>query len=94
MRANGLGMVVAGSALALGIKPKLSALALIGLLIPTTLAGHAFWDEDPQAASRQRIQFLKNAGLIGGLLAIVASGRRRSGRRSGGSGGQGRQLAR
>src|SRR5690348_3594958 len=53
VRANGLGMMVAGSSMGLGIKPKLSALALIGLLVPTTLAGHSFWEEDePQALSR------------------------------------------
>lgn len=77
VRANGLGMMVAGSGLGLGIKPKLSALALIGLLVPTTLAGHAFWDEEqPQAVARQRVQFLKNLGLAGGLLAVLASGGR------------------
>jgi hypothetical protein len=31
------------------VKPKLSALTLLGLLAPTTLAGHAFWEEsDPK----------------------------------------------
>jgi putative oxidoreductase len=77
VRANGLGMVLAGSTLGLGIKPKVSALALMGLLVPTTLAGHAFWEEDePQAVARQRVQFLKNLGLLGGLVAVLASGGR------------------
>ncbi len=78
VRANGLGMVVAGSALGLGVKPKLSALALLGLLGPTTLAGHAYWEEaDPMARSQQRVQFLKNLAMAGGLVAVLASGGRR-----------------
>jgi uncharacterized membrane protein YphA (DoxX/SURF4 family) len=77
VRANGLGMVVAGSALGLGVKPKLSALALLGLLGPTTVAGHAFWEEaDPKAQSQQRVQFLKNLAMAGGLVAVLASGGR------------------
>jgi uncharacterized membrane protein YphA (DoxX/SURF4 family) len=77
VRANGLGMVLAGSALALGIKPRLSALALAALMVPTTLAGHRFWDEPPgPGKSAQEVQFLKNVGLIGGLLLFASSPRR------------------
>jgi uncharacterized membrane protein YphA (DoxX/SURF4 family) len=61
--------VLAGTALALGLAPRLSALALAGSLVPTTLAGHAYWTiEDPAARKLQRIQFHKNLALIGGLL--------------------------
>ena len=57
---NGAGMVVAGVALAAGVAPRLSAALLAGLLVPTTLAGHAFWTEtDPSVRARQRIQFLE-----------------------------------
>jgi uncharacterized membrane protein YphA (DoxX/SURF4 family) len=77
VRANGLGMVLAGSTLALGIKPRLSALALAGMMVPTTLAGHRFWEEPPgPGKSAQEVQFLKNVGLIGGLLLFATSPRR------------------
>jgi putative oxidoreductase len=77
VRANGLGMAVGGVAIALGIKPRLAALALIGLLVPTTLAGHRFWEEaTDQGRSAQQIQFLKNLGLIGGLLVFASMPRR------------------
>jgi uncharacterized membrane protein YphA (DoxX/SURF4 family) len=77
VRANGLGMVVAGTALALGIKPRLSALTLAGLMVPTTLAGHRFWEEESQPGrSTQEVQFLKNLGLIGGLLLFASMPRR------------------
>lgn len=69
----GATMVGAGVTLGLGIFPRLSALTLSGALIPTTLAGHAFWKEtDAKARTAQRIQFLKNLGLIGGLLLVLA----------------------
>jgi uncharacterized membrane protein YphA (DoxX/SURF4 family) len=69
VRGNAAVQVAAGTLLALGIAPRLSALALAGSLIPTTLAGHAYWTiEDPAARKMQRIQFHKNMAMIGGLL--------------------------
>ena len=47
----------------------LSATVLAASLVPTTLAGHAFWNEtDPQAKYAQRLQFYKNTSVFGGLL--------------------------
>jgi putative oxidoreductase len=69
VRGNAAVQVVAGALLALGLAPRLSALALAGSLIPTTLAGHAYWTiDDPAARKLQRIQFHKNMAMIGGLL--------------------------
>ncbi len=69
VRGNAAVQVAAGALLALGIAPRLSALALAGSLVPTTLAGHAYWAiEDPAARKQQRIQFHKNMAMIGGLL--------------------------
>jgi putative oxidoreductase len=69
VRGNAAVQVLGGTLLALGVAPRLSALALAGSLIPTTLAGHAYWTiEDPAARKLQRIQFHKNMALIGGLL--------------------------
>jgi putative oxidoreductase len=73
VRINGAVQLVAGSLLALGRLPRLSALALAATLIPTTLAGHPFWaTDDKQERAQQRIHFLKNAGLLGGLLIAAA----------------------
>jgi uncharacterized membrane protein YphA (DoxX/SURF4 family) len=64
--------VLGGALLALGVAPRLSALALAGSLIPTTLAGHSYWAvQDPAARKQQRIQFHKNLAMIGGLLFAV-----------------------
>ena len=72
-RLNGGLQLVAGAALATGKAPRLSAAALALSLVPTTAAGHRFWEEhDPAARSQQRLHFFKNVSMLGGL--IIASG--------------------
>jgi uncharacterized membrane protein YphA (DoxX/SURF4 family) len=72
VRGNAAVQVVCGALLAAGVAQRLSALALVGSLIPTTLAGHSYWTiEDPTARKLQRIQFHKNLAMIGGLLFAV-----------------------
>ncbi len=72
VRINGGVQVAAGSLLALGVAPRLSSLVLVGSLVPTTLAGHAFWqEEDPTAKRMQQIQFAKNLSILGGLLLAL-----------------------
>src|SRR5579863_8645128 len=46
VRLNGAIQVVAGSLLAIGRFPRLSALALAATLVPTTAAGHRFWETE------------------------------------------------
>ncbi|MGH7722620.1 MAG: DoxX family protein [Candidatus Dormibacteria bacterium] len=72
VRLNGAMMVAGGSALALGIKPRLAALELAATLVPTTYVGHRYWEQSDAAARRnQRVHFDKNVSLIGGLLAYA-----------------------
>lgn len=66
---NGAVMLGAGTLLALGKFRRLAALALIGSILPTTYAGHRFWEEEDEATkAQQRVHFLKNLGLLGGLI--------------------------
>ncbi|MBA3266835.1 MAG: DoxX family protein [Acidimicrobiia bacterium] len=76
VRINAGVQVGAGLLLSIGRFPRLASLALAGSVVPTTLAGHRFWEEDdPSAKSKQQVQFLKNVGLLGGLiLAAVDTG--------------------
>lgn len=63
----------AGTLLALGRMPRLSALLLAGSLVPTTLAAHRFWEiDDGNARANEQIQFFKNSGMLGGLLLAAA----------------------
>lgn len=69
VRANGATMVAAGAMLATGTFPRVAALALAGTLVPTTYSAHAFWTvKDPAAKAQQKVHFLKNIGLLGGVL--------------------------
>ncbi len=73
VRLNGAVQMAAGSLLALGRWPRLAALALAATLVPTTLAGHRFWEEEEEGnAAQQRIHFLKNLSMFGGLLIAAA----------------------
>jgi putative oxidoreductase len=60
--------VGAGVLFSLGRLPRLSALALAVSIVPTTLAGHRFWEAEGATKQAQLIHFLKNLGLLGGLL--------------------------
>ncbi|WP_017194470.1 DoxX family membrane protein [Actinomyces massiliensis] len=77
VRLNGAGMALAGGALALGIAPRLSAAALIGLLVPTTIVGHPFWKIEDKAKRRTAVTgTLNNAAIIGGLMLVRARRKR------------------
>jgi putative oxidoreductase len=70
--------IVAGLGLATGRAPRLSALALAGTVVPTTVAGHAFWEEkDKGARTQQMTHFFKNVSMLGGLVlaAVDTEGR-------------------
>jgi putative oxidoreductase len=70
VRINAGVQVSAGSMLAFGVFPRVAALALAASVVPTTVAGHRFWERG--ANRRQQLtQFAKNAGVLGGLLAAA-----------------------
>jgi putative oxidoreductase len=69
VKVNAAAQVAGGSLLALGKFPRVAALVLAGSVVPTTLAGHRFWEEDDSAKKQgQLLHFLKNASMLGGLL--------------------------
>ena len=78
VRVNGAVQVAGGVALGLGKAPRLASAALAASLVPTTIAGHRFWEEsDPATRANQRIHFFKNLSMLGGLLlsALDTEGR-------------------
>ncbi len=60
--------------LLLGLWARLGAALLFIFLIPTTVYFHHFWGLPADAAAAQRVQFLKNLAIMGGLLMVLASG--------------------
>jgi putative oxidoreductase len=61
--------IAGGLSVLLGYKAKWGALALIIFLIPTTLIFHTQFPD-----SSQMTQFLKNIGILGGLLMVIYFG--------------------
>lgn len=69
VRLNAGVQLAAAAGLATGKMPRLSAAVLAGSLVPTTLAGHDFWNEpDPSVRHQQLIHWAKNVSLLGGLI--------------------------
>lgn len=72
VRINGGVQVAAGAMMAIGVLPRVASVAMVGSLVPTTLAGHAFWnEEDPAKRKAQLGQFLKNAAIVAGLVGML-----------------------
>jgi uncharacterized membrane protein YphA (DoxX/SURF4 family) len=69
VRVNAAVDILGGLALIRGRTPRLASLGLMASLAPTTVVGHPFWTEkDKQAKAQQQLNFLKNLGILGGLL--------------------------
>lgn len=69
VRANGAAQVLGGALLAIGKMPRLASTVLAATLVPTTMAGHRFWEEDdPATRTNQQIHFFKNVSMLGGLM--------------------------
>lgn len=71
--------VVAGLLLGTGHLTRPAAAALAVNLVPTTLAGHSFWTMPKEERAVHQTQFLKNLGLLGGLLLAAADTQGRPG---------------
>lgn len=78
VKIDGAIKVAGGLGLIFGPFARPSALLLAGSLVPTTLAGHRFWETtDPDQKVSDRVEFFKNMSLFGGLLiaALDTGGR-------------------
>ncbi len=70
--ASGAAMLLGGTSILLGIKPRLGAAAIIGFLLGVSPIMHDFWrDEDPQQRQNNMINFMKNLALAGGAMALM-----------------------
>jgi putative oxidoreductase len=61
-------------ALMLGWQARWAAIALFLFMIPTTVIFHNFWAAEAAQVQGQTIHFLKNLGIMGGLLYAAAFG--------------------
>src|SRR4051812_4020671 len=78
VKIDGAIKVIGGLGLVFGPFARPAALLLAGSMVPTTLAGHRFWETtDPEQKVSDRVEFFKNVSLLGGLLiaALDTGGR-------------------
>ena len=72
---SGLALVVGGLGVVLGLYPVVAAGVIVGFFVVVTPVMHDFWTvEDPQERQSEMTDFLKNAALAGGALALLAVG--------------------
>ncbi|MBT2408891.1 MULTISPECIES: DoxX family protein [unclassified Streptomyces] len=70
---SGLLILVGGVMVALGLWADLGALLLVVFLFPTVVIMHAFWREsDAQARQMEMVHFMKDSGLGGAGLVLLA----------------------
>ena len=68
-------LLVGSVSVAIGYRARFGALMLLLFLIPATYYFHAPWKAaTPGEATQQMIHLLKNLGLMGAMLLIVAAG--------------------
>ncbi|WP_320068291.1 DoxX family protein [Micromonospora sp. RTGN7] len=72
VRVNSAAQLIGGLMLATGKFSRPAALVLAGTLVPTTIAGHPFWKGEPAERAQNQIHFMKNLGILGGLLLAAA----------------------
>jgi putative oxidoreductase len=69
---TGVPLIIGGTSLLLGLKPKLGALAILGFLAAVSPVMHDFWSkEDPNERMNDMVNFSKNLALAGGALALM-----------------------
>ncbi|MBA3281057.1 MAG: DoxX family protein [Acidimicrobiia bacterium] len=77
VKVNAAVQVGAGVLLAVGKFPRLSSAALAATIVPTTFAGHRFWEAEGAERQAQQMHFMKNVSVLGGLIlaAVDLEGR-------------------
>lgn len=70
--ASAIPLIVGGTSMLLGIKPKWGAMAILGFLAGVSPIMHDFWrHEDPNQRTNEMVNFAKNLALAGGALALM-----------------------
>ncbi|HZU28872.1 MAG TPA: DoxX family protein [Bryobacteraceae bacterium] len=70
---SGAALLIGGTSILLGIKPKLGAAAIIGFLAGVSPMIHDFWHaQDPGQRQNDMIHFMKNIALLGAAVALAS----------------------
>jgi putative oxidoreductase len=72
--ASGAVELIGGLLIVIGYKTRSVALVLLAFTAGTVLIAHNFWAFEGAAYGQQRIQALKNLGIMGGFLLLACFG--------------------
>ncbi|GAB5555015.1 MAG: hypothetical protein Sapg2KO_46060 [Saprospiraceae bacterium] len=67
-------LVVGGILLLIGYRVKLGAIMLLAYWVPVTFIVHSFWNDPEDLRRIQSILFMRNLGIVGGLLFVYVNG--------------------
>jgi len=63
-----------GGAICFGWRTRLAAVAVLLFTVIVTMVFHRFWSAPPDQAIVQRLMFMKNVSIMGGLVMLFAFG--------------------
>jgi putative oxidoreductase len=67
-------LLFGGTSLALGVKPRLGAAAIVCFLAGVSPTMHDYWRlEDPTQRMNEQVNFSKNMAMLGAALALMGS---------------------
>lgn len=71
--ATGVALLIGGTSILLGVKPKIGGLSVAGFLAGVSPVMHDFWKhEDPGQRANEMANFMKNVALLGAALALMS----------------------
>jgi uncharacterized membrane protein YphA (DoxX/SURF4 family) len=70
---TGVLLLLGGLSILLGLYPLVGSVLLVVFLLPVSLMMHNFWKvQDPQMKAAEKVNFIKNMALLGGVLMLLA----------------------
>jgi uncharacterized membrane protein YphA (DoxX/SURF4 family) len=69
---SSLALATGAASILLGAFPAVGALLVVGFLVGVTPVMHDFWAQEGQDRQNEQVHFLKNAGLAGAALLVLA----------------------
>jgi putative oxidoreductase len=67
-------LIVGSVSVIVGYRARFGAALLAVFLVLATYFFHDFWTMPPERVQEEMIQFMKNLGLLGGMLFLIANG--------------------
>lgn len=70
--ATGALLLLGGTSILLGVKPKIGTLAIVTFLAGVSPVMHNFWEsQDPNERQGQMVHFMKNMAMLGAAMAFM-----------------------